>query len=170
MDTQGCALPGVFMSGDPSYQGRLRMSTPSYRYCNTRQNEWIYRAANRFPSETPQQILLTFPSFSFQIILFTVPLTLYLAHCVDLSLRCHGYTKSTSGVVMLLEHLKNHLVFYMFVLLHLFYGFREFYKAYGELSTICVPKLQKCIHVVTCRCQNRKQKKDIPGIITLIEN
>ena len=87
-----------------------------------------------FPLRQLQQIRLTLPGFSFQIILFTVPLTVYLAHCVDLSLHYHGYTKSTSGVVKLLEHLKHHLVFYVFVLLHGFFGFREFYKAYGELS------------------------------------
>ena len=79
-------------------------------------------------------------AFFFQIILFTVPLTVYLSHCVDLSLRYHGYSKSTSGVVMLLEHLQHHLVFYVFVLLHGFFGFREFYKAYGESTKIFVLK------------------------------
>ena len=46
---------------------------------------------------------------------------------------------------MLLEHLQHHLVFYVFVLLHGFFGFREFYKAYGKSSKIIIPKFQLCI-------------------------
>ena len=75
----------------------------------------------------------------FQILWFSVPLTLYLGHCVHLSLRCRAHHKTTSGVLIMMEHLKHHLMFYIFIILHSCYGLREFYKAYGTMATVMGP-------------------------------
>ena len=80
---------------------------------------------------------LTYIYGAIQILFFSIPLLLYLGHCLSLSLQYHQY--STSKSMYFLHNLKNHGFFVIFIFIHGFFGVREFFSAYGMMATIFGP-------------------------------
>ena len=102
----------------------------------------------------------------FQLVMFNIPLTLYLAHIISVTIS--PATPTYHPVIVILLHLYNHSVFYIIVFLQAWFAYGGFYKAYGMLAFVVGPVRTWSIvlavflqqKALSVRCENYKVKCD----------